>query len=128
MRKETIVTDAAPKPGGVYSPGIRWGDFVFTSGQVGVDPTTGRPVEGGIREQTRQVLQNVKAVLEAGGSSLDAVVKTTCFLANMDDFGAFNEIYREFFPTDPPARSTFGVKLASPWVVEVEAVGGRIDT
>src|SRR6266568_485618 len=109
MNKETIVTDTAPKPSGIYSQGIRWGDLVFTSGQVGIDPATGQPVEGGIREQTHRALRNVKAVLEAGGSGLDAVVKTTCFLADMKDFAAFNEVYREFFPVDPPARSTFGV-------------------
>jgi 2-iminobutanoate/2-iminopropanoate deaminase len=126
MSRETIVTDSAPKPGGAYSQGIRWGDLVFTAGQVAVDPAAGKPVEGGVREQTRQVLHNVRAVLEAGGSSLDAVLKTTCFLADMNDFPAFNEVYREFFPTDPPARSTVGVALASPWVVEIEAVGVRV--
>ncbi len=125
MAKEVIRTDKAPQPAGVYSQGIRWDQLVFTSGQVGVDPAMGKPVEGGVREQTRQVLQNVQAVLEAGGASLDSVLKTTCFLADINDFGAFNDVYREFFHTDPPARSTFQVGLVSPWVVEVEAIAVR---
>jgi len=125
MAKEVIRTDKAPQPAGVYSQGIRWDQLVFTSGQVGVDPATGKPVEGGVREQTRQVLQNVQAVLETGGASLDSVLKTTCFLADINDFGAFNDVYREFFHTDPPARSTFQVGLVSPWVVEVEAIAVR---
>jgi 2-iminobutanoate/2-iminopropanoate deaminase len=127
VKKETIATEHAPRPGGAYSQGIRWGDLIFTAGQVAVDPATGKPVEGGLREQARQVLQNVKAVLEAGGSSLDAVVKTTCFLADLADFAAFNEVYREFFPSDPPARSTVGAALISPWMVEVEAIGVRVE-
>ena len=127
MNREPIVTETAPRQGGAYSQGIRWGDLVFTAGQVAIDPSTGKPVEGGLQDQTRQVLRNVKAVLEAGGSSLDAVLKTTCFLTDMKDAPAFNEVYREFFPIDPPARSTVGVNLASPWLVEIEAIGLRID-
>lgn len=127
MSREPIQTEKAPQPGGVYSQGIRWDNLVFTSGQVGVDPATGRPAEGGVREQTRQVLRNVQAVLEAGGSGLDAVIKTTCFLAHIDDFAVFNEVYREFFPTNPPARSTIAVGLVPPWLVEVEAIGVRAE-
>jgi 2-iminobutanoate/2-iminopropanoate deaminase len=125
MAKEIIKTDQAPSPAGPYSQGVRWEGLVFTAGQVGVDPSTGKPVVGGVQEQTRQVLKNVQAVLEAGGSSLDNVVKTTCFLADIDDFAAFNEVYQEFFPDARPARSTVEVGLPSPWRVEVEAVGIR---
>jgi len=125
MPRQTISTDRAPRPGGVYSQGVQWEHLVFTAGQVGTDPATGRPAPGGVREQTRQVLQNVQAILEAAGSGLDNVVKTTCFLADINDFGAFNEVYREFFPTDPPARSTVQVGLVPPWLVEIEAVAVR---
>jgi len=125
MAKEIITTDSAPRPGGAYSQGVRWDQLVFAAGQVGGDPTTGKPVDGGVREQTRQVLKNVQSVLEAGGSSLDNVVKTTCFLADINDFAAFNEVYQEFFPADRPARSTVQVGLPSPWQVEIEAIGIR---
>lgn len=81
---------------------------------------------GGIREQTRQVLLNVKAVLEAAGATLGSVVKTTCLLVDIDDFAAFNEVYREFFPSDPPARTTCQAGLVSPWLVEVEAIAVRL--
>jgi 2-iminobutanoate/2-iminopropanoate deaminase len=92
---------------------------------VGVDPATGKPASDDVRGQTRQVLRNVQAVLEAGGSSLDRVVKTTCFLTDIANFAAFNEVYREFFPTDPPARSTVQVGIVPPWLVEIEAIGTR---
>lgn len=125
MPREIIAIGNAPKPAGAYSQGVRWEQLVFTAGQVGIDPATGQGVEGGVREQTRQVLKNVQAILEAGGASLNSVVKTTCFLTNIDDFAAFNEVYREFFPTDPPARSTVQVGLVKPWLVEIEAVAIR---
>ena len=125
MTREVISTDNAPRPGGVYSQGIQWDQLIFTAGQVGVDPATGQPVAGGVREQTRQVLRNVSAILEAAGSDLRHVVKTTCFLADIGDFAVFNEVYREFFPTDPPARSTVQVGLVPPWVVEIEAIAVR---
>src|SRR5947209_4003997 len=100
MKKEIVTTDQAPKPGGVYSQGVCWDRLVFTAGQVAIDPATGAPVEGGVREQTRQALQNVRAVLEAAGSGLDSVVKTTCLLADIKNFSDFNEVYGEFFPND----------------------------
>jgi 2-iminobutanoate/2-iminopropanoate deaminase len=125
MPRQTISTERAPKPAGAYSQGVQWERLVFTAGQVGIDPATGRPAPGGVREQTRQVLQNVTAILEAAGTGLDNVLKTTCFLADINDFGAFNEVYREFFPTDPPARSTVQVGLVPPWLVEIEAVAVR---
>lgn len=125
MSRQVIATSKAPVPGGVYSQGIGWDKLVFTSGQVGVDPATGQAAPGGVREQTRQVLRNVQAVLEEAGSSLDNVVKTTCFLADIADFAVFNEVYREFFASDPPARSTIQVGLVPPWLVEIEAVAVR---
>lgn len=125
MSRQIISTPNAPKPGGVYSQGVQGDQFVFTAGQVGVDPATGQAAPGGVREQTRQVLLNVKAILEAAGTDLGSVVKTTCFLADINDFAAFNEVYREFFPTDPPARSTVQVGLVPPWQVEIEAVAVR---
>ncbi len=125
MSRQVIATSKAPAPGGVYSQGIGWEKLVFTAGQVGVDPATGQAAPGGVREQTRQVLRNVQAILEEAGSSLDNVVKTTCFLADIGDFAAFNEVYREFFASDPPARSTIQVGLVPPWLVEIEAVAVR---
>ncbi len=125
MTRQAISTPNAPKPGGVYSQGIAWDKLVFTAGQVGVDPATGQAVPGGVREQTRQVLLNIKAILEAAGTDLGSVVKTTCFLADINDFDAFNEVYREFFAADPPALSTVQVGLVPPWQVEIEAIAIR---
>ncbi len=125
MAIEVIVGGKAPKPAGPYSPAVRWDHLVFTAGQVGVDPAVGKAVEGGIREQTRQVLVNLRNVLEAAGTDLQHVVKTTCFLRDIGDFAAFNEVYREFFPSDPPARSTVEAALLLPYVVEIEAIAVR---
>jgi 2-iminobutanoate/2-iminopropanoate deaminase len=125
MTREVISTGNAPKPGGAYSQGICWDQLIFTAGMVGSDPATGQPISDNVREQTRQVLRNVQAVLEAAGSGLDHVLKTTCFLVDISDFAAFNEVYREFFPVDPPARSTIQVGLVPPWRVEIEAIAVR---
>jgi 2-iminobutanoate/2-iminopropanoate deaminase len=122
MPRQIISSAKSPKPAGPYSPGVRWDRLVFTAGQVGVDPSVGKPVEGGIREQTRQVLINLQNVLEAGGTDFQHVLKTTCFLGDINDFAAFNEVYREFFPNDPPARSTIQAALVSPYIVEIEAI------
>ncbi len=122
MARSIVSGDRLPRPAGPYSPGVRWDKLVFTAGQVGSDPSTGKPVAGGIREQTRQVLLNLQNVLETAGTDLQHVLKTTCFLTDINDFAAFNEVYREFFPSDPPARSTVQAGLVAPYVVEIEAI------
>lgn len=123
MRREPIKTSNAPAALGPYSQAIKVGDFVYTSGQVAIDPATGELIGGGIAEQTERVLKNVAAVLEAAGSSLDQVVKTLVFLADMDDFAAMNEVYGRFFTGAPPARSTVqAARLPKDASVEIEAV------
>jgi len=104
--KQIIQTDRAPQAIGPYSQAVKARGFVYASGQIPIDPATGQFVAGGIREQTEQVLKNVEAVLEASGSSLDKVVKTTVFLADMEEFAAMNEVYARFFSREPPARAT----------------------
>ena len=123
--RDVVSTDKAPKAIGPYSQGIKAGDFVFTAGQAGVDPATGKLVEGGIGEQTRQVLKNIQAILEAAGTSLDRVVKVGVFLQDMADFQGMNAIYAEFFPPDknPPVRTTVqAAKLPLGALVEIDAV------
>ena len=125
MPRDVVSTTNAPKPAAAYSQGVRSDRLIFTSGQIAADPATGQPVSGGVREHTRQALRNLQAILEAAGTNLGGVIKTTCFLSDINEFAAFNEVYREFFPTDPPARSTIQVVLAPPWLVEIEAVAER---
>ena len=123
MPKQVIATDNAPAAVGAYSQGIIANGFVFTAGQIPLIPGTSDLREGGIEAQTRQVMNNIKGVLEAAGSGLDKVVKTTVFLADINDFAAFNAVYSEFFPTDPPARTTVqagGLPIGA--LIEVEAV------
>src|SRR3990170_457684 len=121
--KQVIKTDRAPKPIGPYSAGVRSGDLVFTAGQIGLDPLTGEVVPGGIQAETRQVLRNLQGILEAAGSSLQDVVKTTVFLRDVNDFTQMNAIYAEFFSQDYPARSTVQVSALPKGVaVEVEAI------
>ena len=123
MPIETGATSGAPRAIGPYSQALRAGGFLFTAGQVGFDPATGELVDGGIGEQTRQVLQNIRAILEAGGSGLAQVVKTTVFLVDMADFAAMNEVYADVFGTHRPARSTVAVAaLPRGARVEIEAV------
>jgi 2-iminobutanoate/2-iminopropanoate deaminase len=118
-----IATDKAPKAVGPYSQAVRAGNLLFISGQLPLDPQTMEFVAGGVTEQTRRVLTNISAILEAGSSSLDHVVKTTVLLKNMDDFKAMNQVYAEFFPADPPARSTFQVgRLPLDAMVEIETI------
>jgi 2-iminobutanoate/2-iminopropanoate deaminase len=121
--RERIQTDKAPAAIGPYSQAIRAGGFVFASGQIPIDPATGEFVKGGVAEQTEQVLKNLSAVLEAAGSGLDKVVKTTVFLADMKEFAQMNEVYARFFTTAPPARATVAAAgLPRDARVEIEAV------
>ena len=121
--KKIISTESAPKAIGPYSQAIRTENLVFTAGQLGLNPATMEIVTGGIEAQTRQVLTNLKRVLEAADSGLNYVVKTTVFLADMADFAAMNAVYAEFFPENPPARSTVAVKaLPKGGLVEIETV------
>ena len=123
MNKESVSTGKAPKAIGPYEQAIKVGDFVYTAGQIPIDPKTGNFVEGGIAAQTRQVLENLKAVLEAAGSSLDRVVKATVFLKNMGDFAAMNEVYAEYLAQAKPARSTVAVaELPRGALVEIDFV------
>jgi 2-iminobutanoate/2-iminopropanoate deaminase len=121
--REIVATEAAPQAIGPYSQAICVGDFVFTSGQIPIDPQTGVFVAGGITEQTEQVLRNLAEVLRAAGTSLEAVVKTTVFLADMDDFAAMNEVYGRYFSNEPPARSTVqAARLPRDARVEIDAI------
>jgi len=121
--KKIVSTEKAPKAIGPYSQAIRTENLVFTAGQVGFDPATMDFVEGGVEAQTRQVLTNLKHVLEAADSGLNYVVKTTVFLKDMNDFAAMNAVYAEFFPENPPARSTVAVgALPKGALVEIECV------
>lgn len=120
--KKVIKTDLAPAALGPYSVAIRAGHFIFTSGQLGIDPKTGTIVEGGIEAETRQALTNVKNILEAAGSSLDQVVKTTVFLRDMADFAKMNAVYAEFLGTDSPARSAVQVTLPKNGAVEIDTI------
>lgn len=123
MARQVIATDNAPGAIGPYSQAIRLGNLVFTAGQIPLDPATGKLVEGDIAAQTERVLQNLQAILEAAGSSLDRVVKTTCFLVDLDDFAAFNEVYARFFGENRPARSTVQAgRLPGGSNVEVECI------
>ena len=123
-----VRTENAPAPfqGAPYSQGIVYGDLVFVAGQVGIDPATGELVEGGIGAQTEQVMKNLGAVLEAAGSGLDRLVKTTIFLVDFGDFGAMNEVYARHLPEPYPARATVQIAaLPSGALVEIEATGHR---
>ena len=124
MTRKTIHTDAAPKAVGPYVQGVRTGNLLFVSGQVALDPATGALVEGGIEDQTRRVMRNLAAILEAGGSGLDRVVKATVYLTDLDSFDAMNRVYASFFPGDKPARVTVEVsRLPRNSLIEIDAIG-----
>ncbi len=123
MERRIIHTDNAPKAIGPYSQAVRTGEFIFTAGQIPLDPATMKLVEGDITVQTRRALTNLSNVLEAAGSSLSRVLKTTVFLADFNDFAAMNAVYAEFFGEQPPARSTIqAAKLPAGALVEIEAI------
>lgn len=117
------VVNAGGKPVGPYSQAVRAGGLLFTAGQIGLDPTTGGLVEGGIKAETRQALENLAKVVAAAGTSLDRALKCTVYLVDMEDFDVMNDTYREFFPSDPPARATVQVvKLWGSARIEIELV------
>ena len=121
--RETVKTGKAPSAIGPYSQGVRSGGFLFCSGQIPLDPATGKRIEGGIEAQTERVLRNLEAVLAAGGASLSTVVKTTVYLADLGDFPVMNAVYGKFFPDHPPARATVQVaKLPAGSLVEIDAI------
>lgn len=123
QEKKVVATKEAPQALGPYSQGIKAGGFVFTSGQISIDPATGRLLEGDIKAQTERVMKNLSAILTAAGSSMDRVVKTTVYLKNLSDFTAMNEVYAQFFKNEPPSRSTVQVAaLSKDVLVEIEAV------
>lgn len=123
--KDVVLTNHAPKPVGPYSQAIKSNGFLFISGQIALDPASGEFVGVTVQQQTERVLQNLKAILEAGGVSLNHVVKTTVFLKEMNDFAAMNEVYARFFTVAPPARSTVQVvRLPKDALVEIEVVAG----
>ena len=121
MSMQLIHTTNAPAPGGHYSQASRVGDFVFTAGQIGVDPSTGE-TPSDFREEVRQSLKNLKAVLAESGAEINDVVRTMCLLTDIKSFAVFNEEYAAFFGDHKPARSTFGIALAGGFTVEVEAI------
>ncbi len=121
--RSVVRTDAAPGAIGPYSQAIVAGNLVFCSGQIPLDPASGQIIEGGIEDQTRQVLNNLTAVLQAAGTTMHRIVKTTIFLADMNDFAAVNAVYGEYFGSEPPARSTVQVaRLPRDVRVEIEAI------
>ena len=121
--KTVIQTEKAPKAIGPYSQAIESNGTLFISGQVPINPETGKIVEGGIKEQTKQVMENIKAILDAAGYTFNNVVKSTCLLDNMDNFAAMNEVYGKYYPAYPPARAAFAVKeLPLSVLVEIETI------
>lgn len=122
MTKQTVFAENGIKPLGPYTPAIRAGNLLFVSGQIGIDPATGKLAPGGVAAEAKQLLENLRGLVTAGGSSLDKVVKTTIFLTNIADFAAVNEVYAQYFPSEPPARSTIQVvALPGGALVEIEA-------
>jgi len=123
MSKKTISTDKAPKAIGPYSQAVEANGVLYISGQVPINPETGKLVEGGIREQTEQVMKNTSAILEAAGYSLSHVVKTVCMLSDLGNFAAMNEVYGKFYPVNPPARATYQVAaLLLGSLIEIETI------
>lgn len=126
LKRDCVKTDKAPKAIAAYSQAVWCGDMLFTSGQVPIDPATGKMVEGGIKEQARQAMENVKGILESQGMTMDQAIKLTIFLENMENFAAVNEVYTKYFSGDFPSRSAIGVaKLPLGAMVEIECIAAR---
>ena len=123
MQKTVISTNNSPAAIGPYSQAIRFNGLVFVSGQIPIDPESGKVIKGNIKEQTKQVLENLKNILQAGGSSLPNVLRTTIFLSDMDDYAMVNETYAQYFESSPPARSTVQVsRLPKDVHIEIDAI------
>jgi 2-iminobutanoate/2-iminopropanoate deaminase len=123
MEKRTVKTSGAPEAIGPYSQAVKLKDLIFTSGQIPIDPANGQFMDGSVEDQTKLVMSNIKAVLEAAGSGFNKVLKTTVYLKSMDDFKAMNAVYAEFFPENPPARATVEVaRLPKDSKVEIECI------
>lgn len=124
--KKIIFTEKAPKAIGPYSQAVEANGMLFISGQVPIDPATGKLVEGDIREQTEQVMKNIGAILEAAGYTFSDVIKSTCLLSDMSNFAAMNEVYGKYYPSDSPARAAFGVvKLPLGALIEIETIATK---
>jgi 2-iminobutanoate/2-iminopropanoate deaminase len=121
MPKQLIQTETTPKPGGAYSPGLRVGDFIFVSGQGPTNPATGKLAGDTIEEQTAQVLENIKAILEAGGATMADVVKSTVHLSDLSLFQRYNQVYAQYFPDPKPVRTTVGSQLLG-ILVEIDVI------
>lgn len=124
--KKVIFSEKAPKAIGPYSQAIEANGMLFISGQVPIDPATGKIVEGGIKEQTEQVMKNIGAILKAAGYSYSDVIKSTCLLSDMDNFAAMNEVYGSYYPENSPARAAYSVvKLPLGALIEIETIAAR---
>lgn len=123
MDKKIIKTHKAPQAIGPYSQAVKSGNFIFASGQIPLDPVSGEMAEADIKKQTERVMENIKGLLESENLTMANIIKTTCFLTDMDNFAAFNEVYATYFPENPPARSTVAIKsLPKDALVEVEII------
>ena len=122
--KQVVKTDKAPRPAGQYSQGISTGNLVFVAGQVGIDPQT-RIAPKGISAQTKQCLENIKAILNASDATLDGVVRIGVYLRSMEDFAEMNKVFEQYFPQFPPARTTIQAVLASDFLIEIDAIALR---
>jgi len=124
--KNIIYTENAPKAIGPYSQGVEINGMLFVSGQIPIDPATSKIIEGGIKEQTEQVMKNIGAILAEAGYSFSDVVKSTCLLSDMDNFAAMNEVYGKYYPENSPARAAYGVvKLPLGALIEIETIAAR---
>jgi len=129
MPKNVVTTNAAPAAIGPYSQAVVAGGFIFISGQIAIDPATGQLVQGNVKTQTRRVIENIKAILNAANADLADVVKTTVYLSDMNDFAAMNEVYGEYFAEDCPARATIqAARLPKDVAVEIDAIAQRVET